>query len=603
MRAAAVGTACLLLACGGGPSPSNDGSADGPDPFDARGDGDGRDDDGRDGDGDNSTDGDGRDGGPAREIARIDWSAARGPALAAERVLVEERDVFAVHAGGFVTARGCDDAAGCELEWFDAHGGALAARARLAFPYATTVSPDARALLGVDADATGVCEPDGSVVVDGRLELVDLASGAVLVSEAQRTNRFLAPAFSASGAWFRSDPIPGGACGADLARWRAVASPRAPAPILADPSVYLLVELPGGRWAGYRGQSFGVADALATTSAAGFEAWSEAIDGYDVAGGWLHAYDGYGDTTERVWAKAPDGRSYTKPVSDDRLWRGHGDAWGRFAVVCLDRGSARLARACEVLDVTGALPARPIEIADAADRLAFLGGGAALAVKTLDAGGAVRVERLDLASGARAVVHAGDGALLPLGDGAAAILHHAGGALLVEADREEALVDGPLDQVLTLPPDRTGARRPVRQASLAVIVQATDVDRRSLLVFDLETRRLATLTDRLYFAPHRDDPFAYGDCGQPWTLRSAGQPFEQLAQQARWMAFLEVPDPAGPYPVFVVPADLSAPPRRLGDVEPNPVHCHAPLASPDGSLVVLDVDRFDGVSTLTIARP
>jgi hypothetical protein len=100
-----------------------------------------------------------------------------------------------------------------------------------------------------------------------------------------------------------------------------------------------------------------------------------------------------------------------------------------------------------------------------------------------------------------------------------------------------------------------------------------------------------------------DDTGDAGDCGQPWSLRAAGLPFEQHRQSARWFSFLEFPAGGGPYPVWTLPVDLSSPPRRLGQVEPNPVYCHAPLASPDGGLIVLDVDRFDGVSTLTIARP
>ena len=121
---------------------------------------------------------------------------------------------------------------------------------------------------------------------------------------------------------------------------------------------------------------------------------------------------------------------------------------------------------------------------------------------------------------------------------------------------------------------------------------------------DLDRRELLTITDALYHAPHLQYPLAFDDCGQPWTLRTAGLPFEQAWQPARWFFFTELPPaPGQPFPLFVMPLDRSAPPRALGDAGLAPVNCHAPLASADGTRLVLPVD-VDGTRThVRLAAP
>jgi hypothetical protein len=210
------------------------------------------------------------------------------------------------------------------------------------------------------------------------------------------------------------------------------------------------------------------------------------------------------------------------------------------------------------------------------------------------------VQRIDLATGRRELLHAGDGRLRPLGDGAAALLVQGNSAWLIEADREELLADD-VSHVLTTPAPRR--RQPVRQDDLAVLALSTDGGSFTLRVLDLRTRRLATLSDRLYHAPRLDHPFAHDDCGQAWTARRAGAVGEGLLQDGRHLFFVEPQTETGPATMWVVPVDLSAPPRRVADLAGHPVGCHAPLASPDGARLAFAEDGFDGQTRITIARP
>jgi hypothetical protein len=540
---------------------------------------------------------------PPHAITRLDWTAQRGAPLPTTDVVVAERNVFAAHASGFVTYRGCDPMSGCDYDWYDASGTLVRSRDDLMGIYATTVSPDASHMLVVARQAIEDCGPGPSrpTVVTGALQLIELASGVASFEQMIRSNIWSVTAFSDRSTWFRTDPIPDGVCGADPGVWRSLASPHAISPLVAaDPSLVVMAEVAPTRWLVHRNGVVGVANPAVTGS---FVGWNDAIDDVRATAGWAHAYDGFGDTTERIQSVAPDGTQIMRPAPDDRIWRGR-EAWGRWVVLCQDSDITRGIRPCRVLDVTGALADRELEIRiDARPGVAFLGRGAAVAAINLAPDGARQLERVDLETGARQVVATGAGTLHPLGDGDAVIFKSDAGALLVEADRETELVAGPLDQVLTSP-EPPGGALPVRQRDVAVIVQSPGVTEHTLHVFDLATRRLATLSRTTYFAPHRPEPLLADDCGQPWAMRSAGSLAEQYLQSARWLWFLEYPPASGErYPLWVLPLDLSAPPRRLGGIDPNPVYCHAPLASPDGGLIVLDVDRFDGVSTLTIARP
>jgi hypothetical protein len=126
-------------------------------------------------------------------------------------------------------------------------------------------------------------------------------------------------------------------------------------------------------------------------------------------------------------------------------------------------------------------------------------------------------------------------------------------------------------------------RIPGRQDDVAALVISGEAGASSLAILDVRTRRLATVTDNLFVVAPRGSPFSFDDtCGQPWTTRSAGSVVEGLLEQPQLLYFVELGEPAS---LWLVPIDLSAPPRRLAELTAAPAACHAPLASPDGSRV------------------
>jgi hypothetical protein len=128
-------------------------------------------------------------------------------------------------------------------------------------------------------------------------------------------------------------------------------------------------------------------------------------------------------------------------------------------------------------------------------------------------------------------------------------------------------------------------------------VSSSSVGRFTLAILDVRTRRLATVTDTLYFTPPPGSPFAFDfndGCGQPWTTRSGGSVIEGLFQQPQHLFFVEEGTPAT---LWLLPIDLSAPPRRLAELAGDPGSCHAPLTSPNGRRVGFAENGAGGTTT------
>jgi hypothetical protein len=84
--------------------------------------------------------------------------------------------------------------------------------------------------------------------------------------------------------------------------------------------------------------------------------------------------------------------------------------------------------------------------------------------------------------------------------------------------------------------------------------------------------------------------------------RTAGAPLEGLVQDAPWVFFVEQPRGEAGSSLWVVPIDLSAPPRRLLEGF-HPTYCHAPLSSRNGEVLVVDIDGYDGTTAVTVGTP
>ncbi|MCC6622573.1 MAG: hypothetical protein IT385_15020 [Deltaproteobacteria bacterium] len=537
-------------------------------------------------------------------VERLDWTDVRGEPIDAVTVEVSERALRAAHADGVVTVAGCEEGAGCDYVWLDAVGDVVKSLEDRSTLYSGIIPPQADRIALVRAERTEDCgpAPPYPTVVTGRYELVDVPTGETSWSAELRSNVFADPAFLPSGRWFRVDAIPGQACETPVTVWRERAPPHAPS-VWDDWRFYPADELPDGRWVGWRGEAFGVVD---PDDADGFVALGDRVDGWAAGGGWVHGFDGYGDLTEVDRALDDAGQRVDLTLPEDHAWRGRW-AWGRWLVACRHTDETGVAL-CALFDVRGEHAARELRVDTLVDQaVTFIGPGAALLVRTRD-GASQRVERVPLPGGEAVVVARGEGALHPLGAAEAALWEARDVVRLIEADRLTTLVEGPVDQVVTLVGAPRGAAPAIgpggpRQRALATIVETEAVGVHRLHLFDLTTRRLVTLSERLDFGPFRAAPLLVDSCTQPWTLRSAGWAGDGYRQDARWFFFVErAPEGAVEAPLWIVPIDLSSPPRRLGAM--HPIYCHPPMASPDGSLVVLDVDHWDGLSSqLTIARP
>jgi hypothetical protein len=382
-------------------------------------------------------------------------------------------------------------------------------------------------------------------------------------------------------------PNPGAACLPFSTGLLSTAPPFAAPPGLDGNSAFIQ-EIDDRRWIVFRDHAVGIADPL---TAGSFVPIGVEPGKFEVTGGWIHVYFGFGEVVQDLLSVAPGGAIH-KTVLRDEDWFPHG-SWGRWVRVC---GFLRAEgfRDCRVVDAEG--EAAPVNFAvthapDHSDDAVLLGGDAIAFVGPAPDGGRA-VQRIDLRTGRRDVLHLGIGALRPIGDGRGALLVQGGDAWLIEAAHEEKLADHVVSVLSSL---RQDPHAPARQDDLAMIIQSPAADQFALSVLDLRTRRLARVTDRLRFTPHGNLPFIVDDdCGQPWTTRHGGGALESFGQVPHHIFFAEQAGDGAPAALWLAPVDLSAPPRRLGTLAGTPARCHAPLTSGDGSRVGYAEDGVDG---------
>jgi hypothetical protein len=534
---------------------------------------------------------------PAEAVVRIDWREARGEALPS-RLVAEGAGLraFAATPTGLVTQSRCDDGAACRFEWLDREGELGVVRDGWRFVHGAPVSHDAARLLAFAQAAHSTCRSDDAEheIASGDVLLVELTTGQVqtVLAEVQ-THLFDEPAFTDQDAWLRLMPMVDGRCGSADFQPREAAPPFSPSP-LDDAVFWPLGELEDGRWFGLEAPNddFGLRDPR--DAGAPFVAIVAGAQAYRQAGGWIHAYGRW--PTRQVGALAVDTgtiHTYTVPALDELYPE---RAWGRFTLLCGRLDLERESYPCRVHDMRGELPDRDVEVAALPRRrLALLGAIERLVYVARLESGRTAVERLDLRTGTSERLANGSSWLYELGDGEAVIaLTPDREALLVES-REPVTLAVDVEQVVTLEPPMVRARA-LPQGDLAFLLRVPfdHLDRPSLDVLDLRSRRLVTLTDRLAYNPTPGGPSHSEGCGLPWVARPAGFADATTRTPSGTLYFLEQPAAgAGPEAtLWVMPADLGHPPRALTRM--IYVYCRAPLVSVDGSHAVVAVERFDG---------
>lgn len=530
----------------------------------------------------------------------------RGLPIATHDVTLPATSLFSLSGDGFVTSD-CQsvNAPGCSFTWRDLSGTASTQRDHMARAAAIAFAPDGRHAQLMALDAIENCsDSQGNFQVSrGTLRLLDLATGTASLELPLRVNPEAAQGFTPLGDWLFTAPIDGTACSATRTEYRSTSSPFAAPPGL-DATDQFVQQADAQRWIVSRKvnnkDDFGLADPRTPGSFQSL-AGGDPDPFFDLTQGWVHVYQGFADLVATVVSSPPAGPLRQTPVAPDEDFHSFG-ARGRWVRVCgLPKPTGmETFRNCRVIDAEGErAPVNfPITFAlTRQDDAVLLTGGAIVFVGPTD-DGSPAVQRIEFATGKRDVLHAGDpgnGALLPLGDGAAALLVQDGAAWLIEANHEERVAEH-VTHVVTVPQTTARAlgRTPARQDDLAILVSSTGADQFTLAILDVRTRRLATVTDSLFFTGSPGVPFSADDhCGQPWTTRNGGTVIEGLFESPQDLFFVEQTTSTT---LWVLPVDLSAPPRRLAELG-NPILCRAPLVSPDGRRVGFAEDGADGTTT------
>lgn len=530
---------------------------------------------------------------PTRDLIRIDYRNNRGLPYLGSTVDVPSSELFSLSDGSFVTRDSCRDNEGCTYRWRDLAGAETLRRDKLTGVNSTVVSPDGKRAAMVALEQMEQCN-DGELnqmVARGTLQLLDLSTGAATYEQSLRSNVWSVSAFAPASDWFFSAPISGNACMATLSNFRSIAPPYGVAPGI-DPAAHFLRFIDPRRWLIFLSRQAGIADPLTANS---FTALAESPDRYEVTRGWVNVTYGFGELAQEVVSVLPGGTRKQTTLRDED-WFPFGTV-GRWIRVCLFLDPAGH-RDCRIVDAMAQVPARNFRVTINAahpDDAVILHAGAVVFIGPV-ADGSQAVQRLDLASGRLEVLHAGTGELRMLGDGDAAMLLQGNKAWFIEADREELLADN-VSHVLTN--FRLPNTNPSRQDELAVLALTRDDVKFTLLLLDVKSRRLAMITDNLYFSPRRGFPFfLFDNCGQPWTTRHSGRVVEGLIQEPQHFYFVEQGTPAT---LWLIPLDLSSAPRRLANLLGNPASCHTPFSSPSGNRVGFSEDGAAGVTRVTTA--
>lgn len=255
----------------------------------------------------------------------------------------------------------------------------------------------------------------------------------------------------------------------------------------------------------------------------------------------------------------------------------------RWVMSCA-QGSSPGEKRCDAVDGLGVRPRRSTSSGPA---LPAVAGALETAVyRTADGG----VERLDLVSGARSTLDVPATTVRAVGNGTGFLLHDATRAWGLSRGAPFRLGE----RVLALYRGAASVEQP--QSDVVFIVSSNESGSRTYLdVWNVKEGKVARVSDQLNFNPPFNAPFTTDtQCAVPSFLRSLGPSAASASQPGRFIHFTAFIPAAQPrLQVFVMPSDLSAPPRRVAELAPD--QCTPPLVSPGGERVWLPVVMNGGV--------
>jgi hypothetical protein len=529
-----------------------------------------------------------RDGG----VVFLDWLTERGAPLTL--VVEAERSgrPFALSDTAYALESDCD-AGACTYRWYAVDGGALLQQHVGLSPVATdSMSPDGTKFAALAVTDRFTCAAMGASVplVEGTWGLYDGLTGERLVSHGPLVADpgVIGSAFTRHGTVVRREQYDRTTCEPLEATPLLTSPPYARPDVLdavtSDPGFPPFVEDDTADGRLILSSRVGLTMPIGLGRPRAVASYVQVDGDHQVAresDGFFHVLGGFPFNRLATVTLAGGGPRVT-PLPSSEAYFEAAVFSGAWVMACAQERPGE--RRCDAVDGRGVQPRRSTHTGSALPALA--GGLDSAAYLTPDGG----LEQLDLLTDVR----------VPL-DVPATTVRTAGrgeGFLLTSVDRAWGLTRGapfPLGERLRAV-SRGGTQVDQPQSDLVFVVSSNDTGSRVFLdVWNVREGRVARLTDSLFFNPPFNAPFsADTQCAAPGVLRSLGPPAASASQPGRFIHFtVFVPAAQPKLHVFVLPSDLSAPPRRIAELEPG--QCSPPLVSPSGQRLWLPVVTNEGV--------
>jgi hypothetical protein len=527
---------------------------------------------------------------PDAGIVFLDWRQVRGTPLVPVVEAEHAGSAFALSDEGWAIESGCD-AGLCTYAWYGADGGLQRRHVGLS-PVATdSYSPDGTKFAAVEVSSSFVCTAMGASLplVEGTWGLYDAQTGERLVTHGPLVADpgLLQSAFTRYGGVVRRDAFDRTTCdqveSTPLLTSPPYTTPPALAAIPSDASYppYVEDDTADGQ--------------LIVTSRSGLDtplwlarptdpASALQLDGnqqlFVQSSGFVHVLGGW-PYSRVASVQLPRTRHDTRLPSTEADFTAV-VASGRWVVTCTQ--SIPDGRRCDAFDGRGERPSRRFTVGPP---LPVLAGALESAVFQRPDGG---FEQLDLVTGATERLDVPATTARVVGSGA--------GFVLFDQTRAWGLTRGaPFrigEQLRAVYRGAVQVEQP--QSDVVFVVSSNATGSQAFLdVWNVKTGRVARVSDQLFHNPPFNAPFtADTQCAAPGFLRSLGPAAASAAQPGRWIHFTNfVPAAQSKIQIFVMPADLSAPPRRIAELDPD--QCSPPLVSPSGRRLWLPVRTFNGV--------